>query len=111
MSATTPTHLMELFVQRAQIHTPELGQPRTEYLLTKAYRLIAELEGQNQGKLPSLGAAADMPPIPLLFGMPSSRGQVLQTVTGAMIVYDLDHIENAFFPDGLGYLCAFECSF
>jgi hypothetical protein len=47
-SATTPTHLMELFVQRAQIHAPELGQPRTEYLLTKAYRLIAELEGQNQ---------------------------------------------------------------
>ena len=48
VSATTPTHLMELFVQRAQLHTPELGQPRTEYLLTKAYRLIAELEGQNQ---------------------------------------------------------------
>ncbi len=48
VSATTPTHLLELFVQRAQRHTPELGQPRAEYLLTKAYRLIAELEGQNQ---------------------------------------------------------------
>ena len=48
VSATTPTHLMELFVQRTRLHTPELGQPRAEYLLTKAYRLIAELEGQNQ---------------------------------------------------------------
>jgi hypothetical protein len=48
VSATTPTHLLELFVQRTQLHTPELGQPRTEYLLTKAYELIAELEGQNQ---------------------------------------------------------------
>src|SRR6185437_10618478 len=47
VSATTPTHLLELFVQRAQIHTPELGQPRTDDLVTKAYRLIAELEGQN----------------------------------------------------------------
>ena len=50
VSATTPTHLLELFVQRAQLHAPELGQPRTEYLLTKAYRLIAELEGQNQAR-------------------------------------------------------------
>jgi hypothetical protein len=48
VSATTPTHLMELFVQRSQLHSPELGQPRAEYLLTEAYRLIAELEGQNQ---------------------------------------------------------------
>jgi hypothetical protein len=48
VSATTPTHLLELFVQRAQRHTPDLGQPRAEYLLTNAYRLIAELEGQNQ---------------------------------------------------------------
>ncbi|MFL6354605.1 MAG: FG-GAP repeat domain-containing protein [Bryobacteraceae bacterium] len=48
VSATTPTHLMELFVQRTQLNAPELGQPRTEYLLTKAYELIAELEGQNK---------------------------------------------------------------
>jgi FG-GAP-like repeat len=48
VSATTPTHLLELFVQRVQRHTPDLGQPRTEHLLTNAYRLIAELEGQNQ---------------------------------------------------------------
>jgi hypothetical protein len=48
VSATTPTHLMELFVQRTQLHTPELGQSRTEYLLTQAYDLTAELEGQNQ---------------------------------------------------------------
>jgi hypothetical protein len=48
VSATTPTHLMELFVQRAQRHTPDLGQSRTEILLTEAYRLIAKLEGQNQ---------------------------------------------------------------
>jgi hypothetical protein len=68
VSATTPTHLMELFVQRTQRHTAELGQPSAEYLLTKAYRLIAELEGStSQAKLPSLGADADLPPIPLLF--------------------------------------------
>jgi hypothetical protein len=48
VSATTPTHLMELFVKRAQLHTLELGQAITEDLLTKAYELIAELEGQNQ---------------------------------------------------------------
>ena len=48
VSATTPTHLLELFVQRAQRHRHELGQPRAEYLLTNAYGLIAELEGQNQ---------------------------------------------------------------
>ncbi len=54
VSATTPTHFTELFVQRAQIHAHELGQPRTEYLLTKAYELIAELEGQNQPGKPAV---------------------------------------------------------
>jgi len=54
VSATTPTHLMELFIKRAQIHTPELGQPRTEFLLAKTYELIAELEGQNQPSKPAV---------------------------------------------------------
>jgi hypothetical protein len=48
VSATTPTHLMELFIKRAQLHIPELGPALTEDLLTKSYELIAELEGQNQ---------------------------------------------------------------
>jgi hypothetical protein len=63
-----------LFVQRAQRHTPDLGQPRAEYLLTDAYRLIAELKGRtSQAKLPLLGAAVELPPIPLLFGKAANR--------------------------------------
>lgn len=47
VSATTPTHLMELFIQRAQLHTRELGQPQADDLTAKAYYLVAELEGQS----------------------------------------------------------------
>ncbi|MGI9070060.1 MAG: hypothetical protein ACR2JB_01705 [Bryobacteraceae bacterium] len=53
VSATTPTHLAELFIRRVQLHTPELGQKQAGSLTAKAYYLIAELEGQNQsGNLP-----------------------------------------------------------
>jgi hypothetical protein len=54
VSATTPTHLAELFIRRAQLHTPELGQKQAEYLTAKAYYLIAELEGQNQSGKPAV---------------------------------------------------------
>jgi hypothetical protein len=47
VSATTPTHLVELFIRRAQLHAPELGQKQAEYLAARAYHLIAKLEGQN----------------------------------------------------------------
>ena len=48
VSATTPTHLIELFVQRAQLHKGELGRGRTEYFLTGAYDVMAEMEGQSR---------------------------------------------------------------
>ena len=47
VSATTPTHLLELFIRRTQLHTSELGQRQAEYLTAKAYSVVAALEGQN----------------------------------------------------------------
>jgi hypothetical protein len=47
VSATTPTHLLELFIRRAQEDRAELGKWKVEYLAAKAYNLIAALEGQN----------------------------------------------------------------
>jgi len=52
VSATTPTHLTELFIRRVQLHTPQLGQSQAEYLTAKAYDLMAELEGQTQPDKP-----------------------------------------------------------
>ena len=47
-SATTATHLAELFVRRVERWTPELGVTRAERLATQAYCLIAALQGQSQ---------------------------------------------------------------
>jgi hypothetical protein len=48
VSATTPTHLMELFIRRAQLLTPRLGKRSAQQLTTHAYCLIGKLEGQDQ---------------------------------------------------------------
>jgi hypothetical protein len=48
VSATTPTHLMELFIRRAQLHRPKLGEGQAQHLTTHAYCLIGQLEGQSQ---------------------------------------------------------------
>lgn len=48
VSATTPTHLMELFIRRTQLLTPKLGKRPAQRLTTHAYCLIEKLEGQNQ---------------------------------------------------------------
>jgi len=48
VSATTPTHLTQLFIRRVNLHTPELGKSQAQYLTAQAYCLIAALEGQNQ---------------------------------------------------------------
>ncbi len=48
VSATTPTHLMELFIRRAQLLTPKLGKRPAQQLTTHAYCLIEKLEGQGQ---------------------------------------------------------------
>lgn len=52
VSATTPTHLLELFIRRAQDDRPDLGERQAEYLAAKAYSLIAALEGQNSSCAP-----------------------------------------------------------
>jgi hypothetical protein len=48
VSATTPTHLMELFIRRTQLLTPRLGKRSAQQLTTHAYCLIGKLEGQDQ---------------------------------------------------------------
>jgi hypothetical protein len=48
VSATTPTHLTELFIRRAQLHRPKLGEGQAQHLTTHAYCLIGQLEGQSQ---------------------------------------------------------------
>jgi hypothetical protein len=48
VSATTPTHLMELFIRRAQLLTPRLGEGHAQHLTTHANCLIGKLEGQSQ---------------------------------------------------------------
>ncbi len=48
VSATTPTHLAELFIQRTQHLAPELGQYQAQHLTTQAYCLISEMEGQSE---------------------------------------------------------------
>jgi hypothetical protein len=48
VSATTPTHLMELFIKRAQRHTVGLGGGTAQKLTTHAYCLVGKLEGQSQ---------------------------------------------------------------
>ncbi len=48
VSATTPTHLMELFIRRTQRVTPMLGKAAAGRLTTHAYCLIGKLEGQSQ---------------------------------------------------------------
>jgi hypothetical protein len=48
VSATTPTHLMELFISRTQRLTPMLGKQPAQQLTTHAYCLIEKLEGQSQ---------------------------------------------------------------
>jgi len=48
VSATTPTHLAELFIQRTQKLSPTLGEARTQRLTTQAYCLISEMEGQSE---------------------------------------------------------------
>jgi hypothetical protein len=48
VSATTPTHLMEVFIRRAQLLTPGLGKRSAQQLTTHAYCLIGKLEGQDQ---------------------------------------------------------------
>jgi hypothetical protein len=58
VSATTPTHLMELFIRRALLHAHDLGESDTGYITARAYCVIGELEGQSQvgrscGSLPS----------------------------------------------------------
>ncbi|MGI8772910.1 MAG: FG-GAP repeat domain-containing protein [Acidobacteriaceae bacterium] len=48
VSATTPAHLTELFIRRAQFHTRELGERQAQHLTAQAYCLIGELEGQSE---------------------------------------------------------------
>ncbi|MGC2402939.1 MAG: hypothetical protein WA510_24330, partial [Acidobacteriaceae bacterium] len=48
VSATTPTHLIELFIRRAQLLTPRLGEGPAQHLTTHAYCLMGKLEGQSQ---------------------------------------------------------------
>lgn len=48
VSATTPTHLTELFIRRTLLHTHDLGESNTEYLTTEAYCVIGALEGWSQ---------------------------------------------------------------
>lgn len=48
VSATTPTHLMELFIRRTQHLTPKLGEDPARHLTNHAYCLIGKLEGQSQ---------------------------------------------------------------
>jgi hypothetical protein len=48
VSATTPTHLMELFIRRTQDLTPALGKAAAGRLTTHAYCLMEKLEGQSQ---------------------------------------------------------------
>jgi len=48
VSATTPTHLMELFIRRTQSLTAQLGESHAKHLTTDAYCLIGEMEGQEE---------------------------------------------------------------
>jgi hypothetical protein len=48
VSATTPTHLLELFVRRVELNAPDLGKRLADRLAAGAYELIAQLEGQTQ---------------------------------------------------------------
>jgi len=47
VSATTPTHLATLFLQRVEAHAQLLGPTRTEYLAMRAHCLVAQLQGQS----------------------------------------------------------------
>lgn len=48
VSATTPTHLLEWFIRRVTIHAQALGERQAQRLITGAYAVIAQLEGQGQ---------------------------------------------------------------
>jgi hypothetical protein len=48
VSATTPTHLLELFVRRLEINASDLSERHALGLAAEAYEVMAQLEGQTE---------------------------------------------------------------